>query len=206
MFSGIVEACASIILAERSSQLVKITVEKPAGWDDLKIGDSVAVNGVCLTVEAFNDEYMAFALAPETLKVTGWTPRDRELVNLERSLRMGDRIHGHIVNGHVDDIGRISYVVEGKDTRIMMIEMSPKFLPYVWRKGSVAVNGVSLTINEVEGNTFQICIIPETLKRTNLGRLKVGDTVHLEADAMARAWYHWRSLERTEQRPGREEQ
>lgn len=192
MFSGIVEACASIILAERSSQLVKITVEKPVGWDDLKIGDSVAVNGVCLTVEAFNDEYMAFALAPETLKVTGWTPRDREMVNLERSLRMGDRIHGHIVNGHVDDIGRITAVEEGKDTRNLLIEMSPMFLPYVWRKGSVAVNGVSLTINDVESNTFQVCIIPETLKRTNLGKLKIGDTVHLEADAMARAWYHWR--------------
>lgn len=194
MFSGIVEACASIILAERSSQLVKITVEKPSSWDDLKIGDSVAINGVCLTVEAFNDEYMAFALAPETLKVTGWTPRDRELVNLERSLRMGDRIHGHIVNGHVDDIGRVSHLEEGNDTRIIMIETNEKFRPFVWRKGSVAVNGVSLTINETEANTFQVCLIPETLKRTNLSKLKIGDKVNLEADAMARAWYHWSKL------------
>ena len=192
MFSGIVEACASIILAERSSQLVKITLEKPPEWDDLKIGDSVAVNGICLTVENFNEGYIAFALAPETLKVTGWVPRDEEVVNLERSLRMGDRIHGHIVNGHVDDVGRILNIEEGQDTRNMTIEMSPSFVPFVWRKGSVAVNGVSLTVNQVDESTFQVCLIPETLKRTNLGHLKKGDIVNLEADAMARAWYHWR--------------
>lgn len=195
MFSGIVEACASIILAEKSSQLVKITLEKPSEWDDLKTGDSVAVNGICLTVEAFNEGYMAFALAPETLKVTGWSPRDEEVVNLERSLRMGDRIHGHIVNGHVDDIGSVLEVIDSKDTRNIKIQISASFSPFVWRKGSVAVNGVSLTINNVEAQTFEVCLIPETLKRTNLGRLKQGDTVNLEADAMARAWFHWKSAE-----------
>lgn len=192
MFSGIVEACASIILAERTPQLVKITVEKPAGWDDLKAGDSIAVNGICLTIEGFNRESMQFALASETLKVTGWAPDRGENVNLERSLRMGDRIHGHIVNGHVDDIGRIETIEDGPDTRTMTVAMSTSFSPYVWRKGSVAINGVSLTINEENRSSFQVCLIPETLKRTNLGALKVGSKVNLEADAMARAWFHWR--------------
>jgi riboflavin synthase len=167
-------------------------MEKPSGWDDLKNGDSVAVNGICLTVERFNSDHMSFALAPETLKVTGWSPEKGETVNVERSLKMGDRIHGHIVNGHIDDVGSLQRLEDAQDSRMMTILMSEKFRPFVWRKGSVAVNGVSLTVNEVEGLAFQVCLIPETLKRTNLGRLKVGEKVNLEADAMARAWYHWR--------------
>jgi riboflavin synthase len=197
VFSGIVEACASLILAERTPQLVKITVEKPAGWDDLKNGDSVAVNGICLTVERFDLETMQFSLAPETLKVTGWSPNKAEKVNLERSLRMGDRIHGHIVSGHVDGVGRIEAVEDGEGTRLMTVAMSPDFRRYVWRKGSVAINGVSLTINGEDGSTFEVCLIPETLKRTNLGELKIGSQVNLEADAMARAWYHWKGDQQT---------
>lgn len=166
---------------------------RPEAFDDLKPGDSIAINGVCLTLESHDDQNLTFALAPETLKVTGWQPKPQDVVNLERSLKFGDRVHGHIVAGHVDAIGKVIGIQKDTDeTYALTIDAPKDFLPFVWRKGSVAVHGVSLTINDVIGNKFKVGLIPETLKRTNLKNLKIGDTVHLEADAMARALYHWR--------------
>lgn len=193
MFAGIVEACASIRSVRNHPQVIKITVEIPPEWDDLKGGDSVAVNGICLTVEEFSSEALSFSLAPETLRVSSWAPNTNERVNLERSLRFGDRVHGHFVNGHVDESGRVSEIVDGDGIRDITIEFSSSFAPFVWRKGSVAIHGVSLTVNEASADRFRVGVIPETLRRTNLGLLKKGDRVNLEADAMARAWFHWRN-------------
>jgi riboflavin synthase len=170
-------------------------VEKPADFQDLQLGDSIACNGVCLTLEAHDGKTMTFSLGPETLKITQWTPKAGDLLNLERSLRLGDRIHGHFVNGHVDEIGKILDVQHEKETTTVTIEAPKIFTPYLWRKGSVALHGVSLTINDVDGQTFKVGLIPETLKRTSLKNLKAGDTVNLEADAMARAWFHWRNTQ-----------
>lgn len=192
MFAGIVEARASLVGVDQRPQLTEITVEKPSDWDDLHIGDSIAVNGVCLTLEKFSPSTMVFSLGPETLRVTHWQPRSGDIVNLERSLKLGDRIHGHFVCGHVDDVGLLVETVDGNGVRDLTIEFSESFAPFVWRKGSVAVHGVSLTVNDVQGRRFRVGLIPETLKRTNLSLKKSGDRVHLEADAMARAWYHWR--------------
>ena len=128
------------------------------------------------------------------MNVTGWNPKAGDVVNLERSLRFGDRVHGHFVNGHVDDVGVVTAIEDRVETRDLWIETTPEFAPFLWKKGSVGVHGVSLTINLVDESRFQVGLIPETLKRTNLARLRVGDRVHLEADAMARAWFHWRNL------------
>ena len=203
MFSGIVEAKAPIVRAEEilEGKLTRIWVEKPREFNDLKIGDSVANDGVCLTVEAFDEKTVQFALAAETLAVTNWGSASEKksgakslvgrLVNLERSLRMGDRIHGHVVSGHVDNYSRVVKIEdvgpENNWTRIIDIEIPSALRGMVWKKGSWALNGVSLTVNSVDGGIASHCLIPETLMRTNLGALKVNDLVNIEVDVFARA-------------------
>jgi riboflavin synthase len=188
VFSGIVETQSRVLSARRDRELVIIDVERPENFDDLSIGDSVATSGVCLTVEKFDSKTITFALGAETLKITGWTEAKLQgaHVNLERSLRLGDRIHGHMVSGHVDATGEIAAVVDLGGSVRLDVKAPPQLLRYVWKKGSWAVNGVSLTINEVEGQIVSMTLIPETLRRTNLGELKKGDPVNLEIDMMAR--------------------
>jgi len=189
VFSGIVEALSPVKSARSSGQLVQIEVERPREFTDIKNGDSIATNGVCLTVEKFDDRTIQFALGAETLQITGWSAEKltSAKVNLERSLRMGDRIHGHMVSGHVDGTGRVIRADEEGGSVFLDVQAPPQLLRYVWKKGSWAVNGVSLTINNVtpEG-TVSMCLIPETVKRTNLGSLKAGENVNLEVDMMAR--------------------
>lgn len=197
MFSGIIETTSPILRAQNRGSVVEICVRRPSQFNDLHVGDSIAHNGVCLTLESFDDQHMIFALAAETLQVTGWTPNSLEgtQINLERSLRMGDRIHGHLVAGHVDCVSEVKEVHEEGETRVLWIQIPATLSPFIWKKGSVTVNGVSLTVNAVEEKGFSLCLIPETLKRTNLGSLKVGDKVNLEADYMARGLFHWLKTE-----------
>jgi riboflavin synthase len=188
MFSGIVETQSRVLKALQDRDLLRIEVERPQDFDDIRIGDSIATSGVCLTVETFSEKNMTFALGAETLKVTGWT-KDALLarpVNLERSLRFGDRIHGHMVSGHVDTVGEVALIEDVGGSVQLNVQAPKSILGYVWKKGSWAVNGVSLTINSVEGDIVGMCLIPETLKRTNLGELKKGDRVNLEVDMVAR--------------------
>ena len=188
MFSGIVETQSLVLQARRDRELLIIDVRRPEEFDDLSIGDSIATSGVCLTVENFDARSITFALGAETLKITGWNERTlaQGNVNLERSLRLGDRIHGHMVSGHVDATGEVAAVTDlGGSVRID-VRAPSELLRYFWKKGSWAVNGVSLTINDVEGDLVCSTLIPETLRRTNLGALKTGDRVNLEIDMMAR--------------------
>ena len=198
MFSGIVESKAAIVRAEEISRdrLTRIWVTKPSNFNDLSIGDSIATDGVCLTVEAFDATTIQFALAAETLAVTNWRTSTSEkgasglvgrMVNLERSLRMGDRIHGHLVAGHVDAAVLVTRILDQDGTRIIDIEIPKNLRAMVWKKGSWALNGVSLTVNSVEGGVASHCLIPETLTRTNLGSLSTGDLVNIEVDTFARA-------------------
>lgn len=192
MFSGIVEAVQKIMTAEEAPGVIRIHVERPAAFDDLKLGDSIATDGVCLTVEKFDVATITFALAPETLKVLNWkTAKASELsgrkLNLERSLKFGDRIHGHLVTGHVDSLALVKRAWPEGESFFLDVEIKDSVLPYVWKKGSITLNGVSLTVNEIQKNVVSVCLIPETLKRTNLGDLKTGDFVNVEPDYMARA-------------------
>ncbi len=189
MFSGIVESVMPIVSSEELQNAYRIKIKKPSEFNDIKLGDSIACDGVCLTVEAFDLEQMTFALAAETIKVLQWNPQSwiGKKVNLERSLRFGDRIHGHLVTGHVDSLGTVTRAALEGESFFLDVKVQDSILPYVWKKGSVTLNGVSLTVNELSGNIVSVCLIPETMKRTNLGELKVGSFVNVEPDYMARA-------------------
>ncbi|MBX3021659.1 MAG: riboflavin synthase [Bdellovibrionales bacterium] len=188
MFSGIVETTAVIQSSQERAGVLQITLERPNNFTDIATGDSIAVDGVCLTVETFSPTALTFALGPETLRVTGLTPSGVKgrVVNLERSLRLGDRLHGHLVTGHVDVTAQVVGSERQGETLTLTIALPAALKTLIWPKGSIAINGVSLTINAVTADIFQVGLIPETLKRTNLGALNVGAMVNLEADNMAR--------------------
>ncbi len=194
MFSGVVEACVKVREIKEREENVELALERPPFFDDLKAGDSVAVDGVCLTVEEFDDEIMTFALAAESLKILQWRERFKSsppshnwCFNVERSLCLGDRIHGHLVTGHVEGVGKITRVEDLGESRIIEFEVPESVLPFIWKKGSITVNGVSLTINKLDDISVEICLIPESMKRTNLSMVKEGEGVHIEPDYMARA-------------------
>lgn len=189
MFSGIIEAVSTIVAAESGNQVTRISVKKPSYFNDIKNGDSIAVDGVCLTLEAFDENSMQFALAFETLRLLGLRAdqlKGRQ-VNLERSLRFGDRIHGHLVSGHVDSLGKVVLSRPEGDSWLLDVEVADSLRPLFWKKGSITLNGVSLTVNAVVGNRVSVCLIPETIQRTNLSSLKFGDNINVEPDMMARA-------------------
>jgi riboflavin synthase len=184
VFTGIIESQAEIASVSEIEQGLRICVTCPPSFNDIKTGDSIAVDGVCLTVESATEKEITFCLAPETLLVTGWNKNKLigKKINLERSLRFGDRVHGHLVTGHVEGLAQlVANEVKG-ESQILTFEAPYKGAGFLKEKGSVAVNGVSLTINAVSGRKFQVCLIPETLKRTNLESLKLGDLVNFEAD------------------------
>ena len=189
MFSGIVEAVMPIVSSQELPNAYRIQIKKPHEFNDIKLGDSIACDGVCLTVEAFDESQLTFALAAETIKILDWQPQSwiGKVVNLERSLRFGDRIHGHLVTGHVDSLGEVLRAELQGESFFLDVKVQDSILPYVWKKGSVTLNGVSLTINELNGSVVSVCLIPETLKRTNLGLLKPGSKINVEPDYMARA-------------------
>lgn len=196
MFSGIVEAVEPVMNLVVKDRSLKIEVRRPPTFDDIKIGDSISVNGTCLTVENFTDDRMFFTIGLETINVLHLNladvdqpnfPLRRHPVNLERSLKYGDRIHGHYVTGHVDNLARIVETRAEGDCRFVKLELPATRL--LWQKGSVTIHGVSLTVNSVAGgDTLQIevCLIPETLVRTNLSQYEVGDLLNIELDWMAK--------------------
>ena len=196
MFSGIVEAQAGLLSFTPKGSITNIELVRPEDWDDLKPGDSVAVDGVCLTIENLSEKSVSFALGLETLNVTKWSSslHPGRVFNLERSLPVGARLHGHWVTGHVDGLGLVEEVETNSDYVILVIAHPSEMRPYIWRKGSVAVNGVSLTVNTANGRTFSVGLIPETLKRTNLTTLKSGDFVNLEIDQVARGLVHYMKI------------
>jgi riboflavin synthase len=189
MFSGIVESVMPIIHSQELPNAYRIQIQKPEEFDDLKLGDSIACDGVCLTVEAFDSKAITFALAAETIRILEWKPEKflHKKINLERSLRFGDRIHGHLVTGHVDSLGEVMKAELDGESLFIDVKVADSIFPYVWKKGSITLNGVSLTVNEVEGRVLSVCLIPETIKRTNLGLLKKGDRINVEPDYLARA-------------------
>jgi riboflavin synthase len=201
MFSGIVETKVALLEWVSHGSFVRIKTEKSSNFSNIIIGESIAFDGICLTLEAYDSTSMTFALGPETLKVTGWSEnmlRNKKL-NVERSLRLGDQIHGHLVNGHVDAMGRVAVAEKHDETLLLQVILPKSLQALVWRKGSVALNGVSLTVNSVKDLAngeaeIEVCLIPETLKRTNLSELKAGDILTVEDDQYARALQRQREV------------
>lgn len=189
MFSGIIESTRPILSIEPGEQSLRLVIERPPEFNDLKAGDSIAVNGVCLTVENFDTASMTFALGAETIKVLELSSPKKLMkfpVNLERSLKFGDRIHGHLVSGHVDFLAPVTFSEALGDSWILRLRIREHFQSAIWKKGSLAIQGVSLTVNDVTDSVVEVCLIPETIKRTNLAHYKVGDVLNIEMDWMAK--------------------
>jgi riboflavin synthase len=186
MFTGIIEATGVIESAEQKAENLRITISSRVFvMDDVKLGDSIAVNGVCLTVVAMSAAGFSADVSQETLNCTTGLVLGAS-VNLEKSLRFGDRVGGHLVSGHVDGVGRVAALENlGAHWRVA-IEAPNDLSRYIARKGSIAVNGVSLTVNRVDGNRFEVNLIPHTWSVTTLELLQVGSEVNLEIDTLAR--------------------
>jgi riboflavin synthase len=188
MFTGIVQAMGGLVAAESGSVDTRMTFEVPASLlADARTGDSMAVSGVCLTMLALEATRFSADLSSETLSRTvigDLQPGAK--VNLEPALRVSDRLGGHIVSGHVDGVARlVSRSPDGRSERFGF-ELPPGLEKYVAGKGSICIDGVSLTVNSVSGGHFDVCIIPHTLEVTTLGALQAGDRVNIEVDLVAR--------------------
>ena len=188
MFSGLVEALSPVLGLKVKNKLLQITVKRPSSFCDLKIGESVSVNGLCLTLEQFNKTKMLFSLGPESLKITGWKAKHLKAksLNLERSLTLQSLVGGHIVTGHVDDLALVTAVKKQGESRILTVKIPSEFKNFFWKKAYITLNGVSLTINQVKKCHLELCIIPQTLKATNLSLVKKGDSLNFEVDYMTR--------------------
>jgi riboflavin synthase len=186
LFTGLVEATGTVRAVEPDGDGARIEVATALA-DELDAGDSVAVNGVCLTaVDAGGGGFRADVMA-ETLRRSSLGPlRPGDPVNLELPLRAGAPLGGHVVQGHVDGTGRVADVREEGFARVVRIECDPDLLRYVVERGSIAVDGVSLTVATVDGDGFAVSLIPETLERTTLGDASQGRVVNLEVDVLAK--------------------
>ena len=145
----------------------------------------------------FDSTKMQFSLGQETLQVLQWKQQDwkNRKINVERSLKLSDRIHGHLVTGHVEALGKVLRSDQVGENWFLDVEVPTNLLPLIWKKGSITLHGVSLTVNTLEKNILQVCLIPETQKRTNLIELKKDDFIHLESDYMAKAFYRFYELQ-----------
>ncbi len=186
MFAGIITAVGRIAATEPRGDGLRLTIEAPGfGLDDVKLGDSIAIQGICHTVVAKAGETFDVDTSRATLDVTAGLEAGAR-VNLEKSLRLGDRIDGHLVSGHVDGVGAVVALEELGGSARFELEAPAPLARYIARKGSIAVDGVSLTVNRVAGSRFEINLIPHTRAVTTLGRLVPGARVNLEIDMIAR--------------------
>jgi riboflavin synthase len=186
MFAGIVTAVGRITSAAPFGDGVRLAIDAPGfGVEDIRIGDSIALQGICHTVVGKRGETLEFDTSRATLEVTTGLEAGRE-VNLEKSLRLGDRIDGHLVSGHVDGVGHVIEMEELGGSARLVIQAPAALSRYIARKGSIAVDGVSLTVNKVEGERFEINLIPHTRAVTTLKHLAPRSHVNLEVDMIAR--------------------
>jgi len=187
MFTGLVETTGTILRLERADRDLHLTVGASLEPPELKIGESIAVDGVCLTVASFQGDAFTLDLSEETVgRSTLGQRRQGDEVNLERALRLGDRLGGHLVSGHVDGTGRVAARQRRGESLAFRFEIPPELSRYLIEKGSVAVNGVSLTVNRCEGRQFEVNVVPHTTRASTMGRLKVGDVVNVEVDLIGK--------------------
>ena len=189
MFTGIIEATAEVATVDRRDADIRITLAiEGTGFTDLTPGKSIAINGVCLTVVAIEDaRRLSFDISGETLACTTFSSLQRhQRVNLERALALSSRLDGHLVSGHIDGIAEIRAISDQGDCRRLRVRPPAGLLQYIVRKGSVCIDGVSLTVNEVGGDHFDMNIIPHTLRNTIISEYQPGGRVNVEVDLIAR--------------------
>jgi len=187
MFTGIVETMGRVVQAARQGGGVRLEIETSLALEEMRRGDSVAVDGVCLTIVDRGEDRFHVDVIPETLRCTtlgGVGPGSD--VNLERALRLSDRLDGHLVQGHVDTAAPVRAVRSSVGDYRVEVGLVPEIRPYVAMKGSITLQGVSLTVAGLGPESFEVALIPETLERTTLGRLVAEDRVNVEVDLLAR--------------------
>lgn len=187
MFTGIVEELGEILALQHAKESIVLVIKGNKVLEDLKEGDSIAVNGVCLTVVGISSTAFHADVMPETLRKTNlYELKKGDKVNLERALPVGGRLGGHFVSGHIDGTGIIISEKREGNAQIKLISAPEQVIRYVVAKGSIAVDGVSLTVVNVQKNSFSVSLIPHTAKFTTLGYKKPGDKVNLEADLLGK--------------------
>jgi riboflavin synthase len=187
MFTGIIEEKGELKAISRKGKTARVEILAEKLLADLKIGDSIAVNGICLTVTAFTGKFFYADISEETLAVStasDWKVKMK--LNLERAMLLSSRFSGHLVTGHADCIGSIQDKKDTKDFSVIHISLSPEYQKYIVHKGSIAIDGISLTVNEIKGGWFRVNIIPHTVNSTNLRDLRKGDKVNLEFDVIGK--------------------
>lgn len=192
MFTGIIEEVGRIKQLRKNPLTMELSIQCQRVLEGTKLGDSIAVNGVCLTVTKLGSDYFMADAMPETMKRTNLGKLNvSDPVNLERAVAAGQRMGGHFVQGHVDGVGTIRSITPYENAVIFRIETSPQLTHYMIEKGSVAVNGISLTIVEVSDHDFTISLIPHSFKHTQLRDAKQGDKVNIEVDMIGKYLNKW---------------
>jgi riboflavin synthase len=187
MFTGLIAGTGKVIKIEPRGKDMSLCIEVGFELDELQKGESFSVNGVCLTVVSWNERTFTTDVSQETLSRTTISRlRLGDEVNLERALRLGDRLGGHLVNGHVDGKARVISRKKRGDSMVFAFEVSPELARYFIEKGSVAIDGVSLTVNHCDEKSFEINLVPHSARVTNMGNLKVGDEVNIEVDVIGK--------------------
>lgn len=187
MFTGIIEEIGKIQGIRKGKHSAEVMVHADTVLEDIHFGESIAVNGVCLTVASFSQSSFTADVMHETLKRSSLgSLRTGSLVNLERAMSVNGRFGGHIVSGHIDGIGSISAIIEDDNAVWYTIKTSPIVLRYIIEKGSIAVDGISLTVAKVDTGGFSVSIIPHTVAQTNLSEKHIGDTVNLENNCIGK--------------------
>ncbi len=187
MFTGIIEQLGKIKKVEKRSNMFCLIVESETVFEDIKSGESISVNGCCLTVTKIEGKNIYFDISLETAKKTNLVNlKINEMVNLERALRVTDRLSGHFVTGHIDGLGEIKNKIRQGDNISLKVLIPHELKNYIVAKGSIAVEGISLTINEISDDYFSLQIIPHTFKNTNLSYKRIGDKVNIEVDMLGK--------------------
>ncbi|MBS0381392.1 MAG: riboflavin synthase [Proteobacteria bacterium] len=188
MFTGIIEATGRVAQLEPRGGDLRLAIAAPGfGSDDIALGDSVSVSGCCLTVVAIENHTLAFDVSNESLALTTLgSLRVDGAVNLEKALRLSDRLGGHLVSGHIDGVGKIASIEPDARSQRWAVEAPQDLMRYIAAKGSVCVDGVSLTVNAIDGDRFEVNLIPHTVEHTTFRDRRAGDRVNLEIDLLAR--------------------
>ena len=187
MFTGLVEELGRVKSLSKGTSSARLSISAKTVLEDIKIGDSIAVNGTCLTVVEFSDTWFTADVMPETVRMTvlgNLKPGDP--VNLERTLRVGDRFGGHIVSGHIDGLGTIRSKETEENAILVTITAMPEVMRFIIPKGSIAIDGISLTVVDCSAEWFRVSLIPHTAKVTTIGLKRVGEQVNLETDIIGK--------------------
>ena len=192
MFSGIVETTSISLSVQKSKQILRLALKRPKSFKSLKEGESISVDGVCLTLENFNSKKMVFALGPETLKITKWNEKKlkNKVFNLEKSLTLESALGGHLMTGHIDGLSCVKKIRTQGASKFLTLTVPAKYKRFFWKKGYIGLNGLSLTINGVKGNCLEVCLIPKTLELSNISLVKQGDFLNFELDYFTRIVVH----------------